>query len=98
MFTFITESTFMIFPDHLQAANADCAHLSFGSFESGAFSQFSVQLSSKVRKGSLEDNEVHIHQVKAFSCSFPIQNMRCTSSDEIDCRNQDYNDNDALNS
>ena len=47
----------VILPDHLQAANADCAHLSFGSFESGAFSGL---LSSKVPKGSLEDDKVHI--------------------------------------
>lgn len=46
----------VILPDHLQAANADCAHLSFGSFESGAFSGL---FSSKVTKDSLED-EVHI--------------------------------------
>jgi len=42
----------VILPDHLQAANADCAHLSFGSFESGAFSGL---LSSKVPKSSLEE-------------------------------------------
>nr|XP_010924304.1 signaling mucin HKR1 [Elaeis guineensis] len=28
----------VIIPDHLQVTNADCAHLSFGSFGSGAFS------------------------------------------------------------
>ena len=28
----------VIIPDHLQLANADCGHLSFGSFGSGAFS------------------------------------------------------------
>ncbi|TKW15905.1 hypothetical protein SEVIR_5G263800v4 [Setaria viridis] len=42
----------VILPDHLQAANADCAHLSFGSFESGAFSGL---LSSKNPKSSLEE-------------------------------------------
>ncbi|KAF8695931.1 hypothetical protein HU200_036807 [Digitaria exilis] len=42
----------VILPDHLQAANADCAHLSFGSFESGAFSGL---LSSNVPKSSLEE-------------------------------------------
>jgi len=72
----------VILPDHLQAANADCAHLSFGSFESGAFSGL---LSSKVPKGSLEDDEVHI----------PDESR---SVNRIDDRNQDYYDNDALNS
>ncbi|XP_021313681.1 uncharacterized protein LOC110434200 isoform X3 [Sorghum bicolor] len=72
----------VILPDHLQAANADCAHLSFGSFESGAFSGL---LSSKVPKGSLEDNEVHIPD-------------ESPSVNRIDVRNQDYYDNDALNS
>ncbi|XP_062206418.1 uncharacterized protein LOC133908416 isoform X2 [Phragmites australis] len=42
----------VILPDHLQVANADCANLSFGSFESGAFSGL---LSSKVPKCSLEE-------------------------------------------
>ncbi|XP_066306730.1 uncharacterized protein [Miscanthus floridulus] len=72
----------VILPDHLQAANADCAHLSFGSFESGAFSGL---LSSKVPKGSLEDDEVHIPD-------------ESPSVNRIDVRNQDYYDNDALNS
>ncbi|KAL6614783.1 hypothetical protein ACP70R_037053 [Stipagrostis hirtigluma subsp. patula] len=42
----------VILPDHLQVANADCAHLSFGSFESGAFSGL---LSSKVPNSSFEE-------------------------------------------
>ncbi|AQK97101.1 Putative DUF1296 domain containing family protein [Zea mays] len=70
----------VILPDHLQATNADCAHLSFGSFESGAFSGL---FSSKVTKDSLEDNEVHI----------PDE----SPSVNLDARNQDYYDNDALN-
>jgi hypothetical protein len=32
------ENPAVIIPDHLQVSNADCAHLSFGSFSSGAFS------------------------------------------------------------
>uniref|UniRef100_A0A0A8YQE7 GBF-interacting protein 1 N-terminal domain-containing protein n=1 Tax=Arundo donax TaxID=35708 RepID=A0A0A8YQE7_ARUDO len=42
----------VILPDHLQVANVDCAHLSFGSFESGAFSGL---LSSNMPKNSLEE-------------------------------------------
>ncbi|KAJ1284653.1 hypothetical protein BS78_03G221700 [Paspalum vaginatum] len=72
----------VILPDHLQAANADCAHLSFGSFESGAFSGL---LSSKVPKSSLEEEEI------------PIPD-ESPSINQIDVRNQDYYDNGALNS
>ncbi|KAJ4797609.1 RNA polymerase II degradation factor-like protein (DUF1296) [Rhynchospora pubera] len=32
------ENPAVIIPNHLQVSNADCAHLSFGSFSSGAFS------------------------------------------------------------
>jgi hypothetical protein len=71
----------VILPDHLQAANADCAHLSFGSFESGAFSGL---LSSKVPKSSLEEEEV------------PIPD-ESPSVNQIDVRNQDYYENGALN-
>ncbi|KAM3331496.1 hypothetical protein ACQJBY_027463 [Aegilops geniculata] len=42
----------VIIPDHLQLENTDCAHLSFGSFESGAFSGL---LPSKVPKCSMEE-------------------------------------------
>uniref|UniRef100_A0A0A9EVQ4 Uncharacterized protein n=1 Tax=Arundo donax TaxID=35708 RepID=A0A0A9EVQ4_ARUDO len=42
----------VILPDHLQVANVDCAHLSFGSFESGAFSGL---LSSNIPKDSVEE-------------------------------------------
>ncbi|CDJ26391.1 hypothetical protein CFC21_041655 [Triticum aestivum] len=42
----------VIIPDHLQLENTDCAHLSFGSFESGAFSGL---LPSKVPKYSVEE-------------------------------------------
>ncbi|XP_062217591.1 actin cytoskeleton-regulatory complex protein PAN1-like [Phragmites australis] len=42
----------VILPDHLQVASVDCAHLSFGSFESGAFSGL---LSSNVPKNGLEE-------------------------------------------
>ncbi|KAM3350345.1 hypothetical protein ACQJBY_022870 [Aegilops geniculata] len=42
----------VIIPDHLQLENTDCAHLSFGSFESGAFSGL---LPSKVPKYSMEE-------------------------------------------
>uniref|UniRef100_J3L2M3 GBF-interacting protein 1 N-terminal domain-containing protein n=2 Tax=Oryza brachyantha TaxID=4533 RepID=J3L2M3_ORYBR len=42
----------VIIPDHLQHANADCGHLSFGSFGSGAFSGL---LQPKVHKNSVED-------------------------------------------
>ena len=33
----VDDNPAVIIPDHLQHANTDCAHLSFGSFESGAF-------------------------------------------------------------
>ncbi|KAL5228033.1 hypothetical protein ABZP36_016298 [Zizania latifolia] len=42
----------VIIPDHLQVANADCGHLSFGSFESGAFSEL---LPPKVHKNNVEE-------------------------------------------
>ncbi|KAG8077469.1 hypothetical protein GUJ93_ZPchr0007g6189 [Zizania palustris] len=42
----------VIIPDHLQVANTDCGHLSFGSFESGAFSGL---LPPKVHKNSMEE-------------------------------------------
>ncbi|KAF0902951.1 hypothetical protein E2562_022594 [Oryza meyeriana var. granulata] len=42
----------VIIPDHLQLSNADCGHLSFGSFGSGAFSGL---LPPKVHKNSMED-------------------------------------------
>ncbi|KAM0844541.1 hypothetical protein ACQ4PT_056991 [Festuca glaucescens] len=42
----------VIIPDHLQLENTDCAHLSFGSFESGAFSGL---LPSKVPKYGAEE-------------------------------------------
>ncbi|CAO2178890.1 unnamed protein product [Urochloa humidicola] len=71
----------VILPDHLQAANADCAHLSFGSFESGAFSGL---LSSKVPKSSLEEEA-------------PTIPDESPSVNQIDVRNQDYYDNGALN-
>ncbi|KAG1367966.1 signaling mucin HKR1 [Cocos nucifera] len=41
----------VIIPDHLQVTNADCAHLSFGSFGSGAFSG---SFPSKTLKSNLE--------------------------------------------
>ncbi|GJN18155.1 hypothetical protein PR202_gb05287 [Eleusine coracana subsp. coracana] len=46
------ENPAVILPDHLQVANADCAHLSFGSFGSGAFSGL---LSSNAPQSSLEE-------------------------------------------
>ncbi|WVZ69376.1 hypothetical protein U9M48_018172 [Paspalum notatum var. saurae] len=76
----------VILPDHLQAANADCAHLSFGSFESGAFSGL---LSSKIPKSSLEEEEEE--EVVLIPDESP-------SINRIDVRNQDYYDNGALNS
>jgi hypothetical protein len=33
----------VIIPDHLQVTNTECAYLSFGSFESGALSEFLPQ-------------------------------------------------------
>lgn len=70
----------VIIPDHLQLENTDCAHLSFGSFESGAFSGL---LPSKVPKYSVEE----------------VPNSDETPSvDQIDVRNQDYDDNGALHS
>jgi hypothetical protein len=46
------ENPVVILPDHLQVANANCAHLSFGSFGSGAFSGL---LSSNAPQSTLED-------------------------------------------
>ncbi|KQK09067.1 uncharacterized protein LOC100846506 isoform X2 [Brachypodium distachyon] len=42
----------VIIPDHLQLGNTDCAHLSFGSFGSGAFSGL---LPSKVPKYNVDE-------------------------------------------
>lgn len=72
----------VILPDHLQLANTDCAHLSFGSFESGAFSGF---LPSKVLKYSVEevpisDEAPSVDQIdarcKLISCYVPIHDTR----------------------
>ncbi|CAL4962225.1 unnamed protein product [Urochloa decumbens] len=60
----------VILPDHLQAANADCAHLSFGSFESGAFSGL---LSSKVPKSGLEE-EVPVPDESASANQIDVRN------------------------
>lgn len=56
----------VIIPDHLQLETTDCAHLSFGSFESGAFSGL---LPSKVPKYGAEEvpipDEQSVDQIDA---------------------------------
>ncbi|CAM0881986.1 unnamed protein product [Alopecurus aequalis] len=51
----VDDNPAVIIPDHLQLPNTDCAHLSFGSFESGAFSGL---LPSKVPKYGVEETPI----------------------------------------
>ena len=76
----------VIIPDHLQLENTDCAHLSFGSFESGAFSGL---LPSKVPKYSMEevpnsDETPAVDQIdircKLISCYVPTHDTKCILS------------------
>jgi hypothetical protein len=82
------ENPVVILPDHLQAANADCAHLSFGSFGSGAFSGL---LSPNIPQSSLEEkvpipdespsvNEVDV-RLNLFPTNLSVHVKKCTSSD-----------------
>jgi hypothetical protein len=81
------ENPVVILPDHLQVANADCAHLSFGSFGSGAFSGL---LSSNIPHSSLEKvpipdespsvNEIDV-RLKLFPTNLPVHVKKCTASD-----------------
>lgn len=48
------ESPGVIFPNNLQITNADCSHLSFGSFGSGAGASFPGSFSSPDPAGVLE--------------------------------------------
>lgn len=63
----------VIIPNHLQVTNADCAHLSFGSFGSGAFcgSFASKTLTSNLEVDPVADAATSIDQpdVRYFWCS-----------------------------
>jgi hypothetical protein len=96
----------VIIPDHLQLENTDCAHLSFGSFESGAFSGL---LPSKVPKYGAEEvpipDEQSVDQIDAryvFPCSvrysFMKKKMQLRLMTPLSYRNQDYYDSGALHS
>jgi hypothetical protein len=72
------ENPVVILPDHLQVANGNCAHLSFGSFGSGAFSGL---LSSNAPQSTLEevpvpDESPSVNQVdvrlKISSTNLPV--------------------------
>ena len=45
----------VIIPSHLQVQTADCSHLSFGSFGSGASAAFSRPVSSRPLQNTMED-------------------------------------------
>ncbi|XP_052155563.1 uncharacterized protein LOC127773521 [Oryza glaberrima] len=72
----------VIIPDHLQVTGSDCVTLSFGSFESGAFSGL-----LPVPSRSADDNNVELPVIEE---SVPL--------DQIDSRDQDYYDSAAVNS
>ncbi|KAF0927181.1 hypothetical protein E2562_030988 [Oryza meyeriana var. granulata] len=72
----------VIIPDHLQVTGSDCVTLSFGSFESGAFSGL-LPVPSRIA----DDNNVELPVIEE---SVPL--------DQIDSRDQDYYDSDAVNS
>ncbi|TVU35638.1 hypothetical protein EJB05_17538 [Eragrostis curvula] len=81
----------VILPDHLQVANADCAHLSFGSFGSGAFSGL---LSSNVPQSNLEeapipDESPSANQVDVRNQDYYDQSALSSSANEdVDTRNR----------
>uniref|UniRef100_A0A0D9WJU4 GBF-interacting protein 1 N-terminal domain-containing protein n=1 Tax=Leersia perrieri TaxID=77586 RepID=A0A0D9WJU4_9ORYZ len=72
----------VIIPDHLQVTGSDCVTLSFGSFESGAFSGL-----LPVPSRSADDNNVELPAIE-----------ESVHLDQIDSRDQDYYDSAAVNS
>ncbi|KAJ0971652.1 hypothetical protein J5N97_019611 [Dioscorea zingiberensis] len=77
------ETPAVIIPDHLQVTNADCSHLSFGSFSSGIIAAFSGPFSSKPMKTNLD--------------VAPVTDDT-SSIDKSDARNLEYYDNGQLRS
>ncbi|XP_020577374.1 uncharacterized protein LOC110022656 isoform X2 [Phalaenopsis equestris] len=73
----------VIIPRHLQVTNADCSHLSFGSFGSGLGSSFS---------GSSLQKPLHDH---SEATKVPDE---VPSIDHSEARNSNYYDNDELKS
>ena len=49
------DNSSVIIPSHLQVQSADCSHLSFGSFGSGASAAFSRPVSSRPLQNTMED-------------------------------------------
>ncbi|CAA7402074.1 unnamed protein product [Spirodela intermedia] len=77
------DSPGVIFPNNLQIANADCSHLSFGSFGSGVGASFPESFSSLESTGILE---------------VPSEKSETTSLDHSDARNSEYNGSEQLRS
>ncbi|KAJ3670794.1 hypothetical protein LUZ60_008220 [Juncus effusus] len=75
------ENPAVIIPNHLQVSNADCAHLSFGSFGSGAFS------------GIFSQKSLDSHPAELA----PVENEASTVEQQTDAGNEEYYNSGALN-
>uniref|UniRef100_A0A1D1YH84 Phosphonoacetaldehyde hydrolase n=1 Tax=Anthurium amnicola TaxID=1678845 RepID=A0A1D1YH84_9ARAE len=71
----------VIIPNHLQVTDADCLHLSFGSFGSGISTVFCGSFASKTMKSNLE---------------MPSDTADATPAEDSDTRNSDYYTNEQL--
>ncbi|XP_062180533.1 uncharacterized protein LOC133884937 isoform X2 [Phragmites australis] len=78
----------VIIPDHLQVSNADCAHLTFGSFVSGTLdSSLSVkplnshgEVATVPDNHSIEQSDVRIHEDESKVTVTPAANEYVTSA------------------
>ncbi|MQM10791.1 hypothetical protein Taro_043689 [Colocasia esculenta] len=77
----VEDNPAVIIPNHLQVTNADCSHLSFGSFGSGISAGFSGSLASKTLKSNLE---------------MPSDATDANPVDDSDARNAEYYNNEQL--
>ncbi|XP_052155545.1 uncharacterized protein LOC127773501 isoform X2 [Oryza glaberrima] len=87
----------VIIPDHLQVSNADCAHLTFGSFVSGTLD---APVSLKTANGdeevaavsdnhSIDQSDVRIHEYENKDTVAPAADEHVASSTKSDTENVD---------
>ncbi|KAL5229713.1 hypothetical protein ABZP36_028489 [Zizania latifolia] len=87
----------VIIPDHLQVSNADCAHLTFGSFVSGTLdAPVSLKLASSDEEvaavsddHSIDQSDMRIHEHENKDTETPAADEHVTSTTKSDIENLD---------
>ncbi|KAF0923575.1 hypothetical protein E2562_006572 [Oryza meyeriana var. granulata] len=87
----------VIIPDHLQVSNADCAHLTFGSFVSGTLdapvslktSNSDEEIAAVSDNHSIDQSDVRIHEYENKDTVAPAADEHVASSTKSDMENLD---------